>query len=206
MHLLRTPAAPNLPTAPKAYEAAYAENTNNTLRLFFNQMTNVVGTVTGLNGGKYIQAPNGAWYDTTSQTAAATNTAYAVTFNGTTVENEVTKGSPSSRIYTPASGIYNFQFSAQLYKSTATVGYVWIWYRVNGVDAAYSNSKVAVQGSTAETVASWNFVVTMQVNDYFELMWATDSNVQILAQGATAFAPAIPSVILTTTFVSALHT
>lgn len=204
--LLNTPPAPNLPAAPSSYNAVTQESTNNALRLFFNRLVNTVSAVTGLNGGKYIQAPNGAWYDTTTQTAAAINTAYAVTLNSTYVENEITKGTPTSRIYTGIGGIYNFQFSMQLQKASASVGYAWIWYRINGVDATNSNSKIAVQGSTAETVAAWNFVVTMQAGDYFELMWATDTDVRIIAQAATAFAPGIPSVIFTTTFVSALHT
>lgn len=40
----------------------------------------------------------------------------------------------------------------------------------------------------------------MQINDYFELMWATDSiDVKIVAPPATAFCPDIPSVLLTVT-------
>jgi hypothetical protein len=38
----------------------------------------------------------------------------------------------------------------------------------------------------------------MNTGDYFELMWATsNTGIQILADPATAFCPAIPSVILT---------
>jgi hypothetical protein len=66
---------------------------------------------------------------------------------------------------------------------------------------------MAVQGTVAENIAAWNFVLSMQAGDYFELMWSVDdTNVQIKAVAAAAPVPAIPSAILTVTFVSALST
>ena len=53
----------------------------------------------------------GTFYDTTTQTAAAINTAYAVTFNSTDLSFGVSTGTPTSRIYVDSEGIYNFQFS-----------------------------------------------------------------------------------------------
>jgi hypothetical protein len=47
----------------------------------------------------------------------------------------------------------------------------------------------------------------MQAGQYFELMWSVDdTNVQLKAVAAAAPVPAIPSAILTVTFVSALST
>jgi hypothetical protein len=60
--------------------------------------------------------------------------------------------------------------------------------------------------STSETIAAWNFVFPMNANDYFELMWASDSTSAIIeAVSANSFSPAIPPAILTVTFVSALY-
>lgn len=39
------PVAPNLPFAPPQYAAQYNEQLNNVLRLYFNQITNAVGTL-----------------------------------------------------------------------------------------------------------------------------------------------------------------
>lgn len=39
------PTAPNLPIAPQQYSPQYAEQLNNVLRLYFNQLTNAVGTL-----------------------------------------------------------------------------------------------------------------------------------------------------------------
>ena len=142
----------------------------------------------------------GTFFDTTTQTAAATNTAYAITFNNTDLSEGVYLGTPTSRVYVNRPGAYNFQFSLQLEGTTATARDVYIWPRINGVDVPDSATKVHMKGSGEAYVAAWNFVLKMAANDYFQLMWATtNTNAQIHADVATAFCPAIPSVILTVT-------
>ena len=147
-----------------------------------------------------IRHTYGSFYDTTTQTPAAINTAYAITFNTTDLSYGVYIGSPTSRIYVIADGVYNFQFSAQVDNTSGGNHLIYIWYRVNGVDATYSASQVRLKGTDGELVAAWNFMVKLKAGDYFELMYsATDTSVQILAQAAAAPVPAIPSVILTVT-------
>jgi hypothetical protein len=52
-------------------------------------------------------------------------------------------------------------------------------------------------------VAAWNFVLVMEAGDYFELAWeAADTNVVIPYVAATGNIPAIPSIIMTVTWVS----
>ena len=142
----------------------------------------------------------GAFYDTTTQNAAATNTAYPITINSTNITNGVYIGTPTSRIYVDRVGTYNFQFSAQLNKSGGGSGNVFIWYRVNGVDAANSATSVTLAGSSSAAVAAWNFVINLSAGDYFELVWSTsNTNCEIQAAAASGPVPAIPSVILTVT-------
>jgi len=142
----------------------------------------------------------GSFYDTSSQTAAATNTAYPITINSTAITNGAYIGAPTSRVYVDRVGIYNFQFSLQLTSSSSSAKNVYIWYRVNGVDAAYSATVVTLVGNSSAAVAAWNFVVQMNAGDYFELVWSTnDTAAQITATAASAPVPAIPSVILTVT-------
>ena len=204
---LRNPKAPNLPTAPRGYEQPYVEQLNNVLRLYFNQLDNFLGAINSTGGGSNLQLPNGAWYDTTTQTRTAINTAKAITFNNNTLQNQITKDTvDTSKMYVDVSGYYNIQFSAQISKASGGSSYVWIWPRVDGVDITASASKVAVQGTAAESVPAWNFVLPINAGSYFQLMWATDDNITLLAESATAFCPSIPSVILTMTFVSALYT
>lgn len=142
----------------------------------------------------------GAFSDTTTQTAAVINTAYAMTFNTADISVGVTIGTPTSRVYTDTHNVYNLQFSAQLDKTSGGVGLIWIWLRKNGVDVPNSASQVRLQGNDAEQVAAWNFLLEMNAGDYFELMWEVDTvDIQITTFPATAVHPAIPSVILTVT-------
>ena len=143
---------------------------------------------------------NGAFFDTTTQTAAVINTAYPITLNTTDITDGVYIGTPTSRVYVDRIRTYNFQFSAQLIKASVGTGNVFIWYRVNGVNVANSARKSTLAGSSAVVVAAWNYVVKLNAGDYFELVFSTDdTGCQIVAVAAAAPAPAIPSVILTVT-------
>lgn len=142
----------------------------------------------------------GSFYDTTTQTAAAINTAYAMTYNTTDMSVGVYLGSPTSRVYVDRGSVYNIQFSAQLDNTSGGNHLVYIWLRVNGADVANSASQVRLKGTDGELVAAWNFLYNFKAGDYFELMWSvSDTAVQIVAQAAAAPVPAIPSVILTVT-------
>jgi len=142
----------------------------------------------------------GNFYDTTTQTAVAINTAYALTFNTTDISDGVYIGTPTSRVYVDTEATYNFQFSIQLDNTSGGNHLAFVWYRINGSDVANSASQVRLKGTDGELVASWNFIVKLKANDYFELMWSvTDTAVQVVAQAAAAPVPAIPSVILSVT-------
>jgi hypothetical protein len=142
----------------------------------------------------------GSFYDTTIQTAAAINTAYAMTFNTSDLSNGVTRGTPTSRIYVDTPNVYNVQFSAQLDKTSGGVGLVWIWLRKNGVNVPDSSGQIRIQGNSAEILAAWNYVIQLNANDYIELMWEVDdTSVILLSEAASAVHPSVPSVILTVT-------
>lgn len=141
---------------------------------------------------------HGSFFDTTTQTAAATNTAYAVTFNNTATSFGINRGTPTSRIVVPDTSTYNFEFSLQVDKASGTNSQLFVWPRINGVDVPDSASRVRVKDNNDEKVVSWNFMLDMQGNSYFELMWAVSNiNVTLVSEAATAFCPAVPSAILT---------
>jgi hypothetical protein len=205
------PAPPNLPLGTEQYERRYQDQFSNVLRLYFNQLKNALGELFGTTGGRYLAFPYGAFQDNTTQTATSANVAYPITLNTTDYSNGVRIGDPTSRVIVDNAGVYNFQFSCQLDKTSGAAASIWIWPRVNGTNVPDSASKVAIQGTTAESVPAWNFVLSMNANDYFELVWLTDDNKVVLKHEAgfgTApnNVPEIPSVILTVTFVSALPT
>jgi len=172
----------------KIWDAATLYVTREWYRFFYN-----VFVLLGSGSLRY-----GTFFDTTDQTAAATNTGYPITFNNTDLSAGVYLGTPTSRIYVDRPGAYNFQFSLQISSTNASAKNVYIWARINGTDVANSATRVTLKGSNEEYVAAWNFVLKMNTADYFELMWATsNTNVRLLADPATAFCPAIPSVIMT---------
>ena len=152
----------------------------------------------------------GSFSSAATQTCATINTPTAVVFDAQDVGavNPASNvggfayfdSANPSRIYVTQGGIYNWQFSAQLDKTTGGVGLAYIWPRINGTDVPNSASRVRIQGNDAEIVPAWNWVLPMEAGDYFELMWAVDdTSVQIQYFAPTAFAPATPSVILTVT-------
>lgn len=153
---------------------------------------------------QFVEQTNkyGSFYDTTTQMAAATNTAYAITFNNTDLSAGVSIGTPTSRITVDAPGVYNFQHSIQIINTSGGANSLWIWFRKNGVDIPDSATEVRVQGNNTEQFAAWNCFVPMDVNDYFEIMWSVDNTaIQLLAVAASSPVPRIPSVILTVNYV-----
>lgn len=139
----------------------------------------------------------GSFYDTTTQNAVAANTAYAMKLNTTAESNQIAVTN-TSRVTFKNRGTYNIQFSAQVDQTSGSPHQIYIWLRKNGVDIPNSSGFFTIQGNNTELVAAWNFIVTVLAGDYVEVMWATsDTRVHLAALAATAFSPAIPSVIVT---------
>jgi len=208
---LQTPATPDLPNPQDSYDRLTVAQTNAALRTFFAKLTNVLQTLASPRGGKYLNNPYGAFQDSTDQVAANTTTAYAITFDTTDYTNGVTL-SNSSRLNVAQAGIYNIQFSVQLTNTTNAPQDVDIWFRKNGTNIDKSNSRFgfAARKSPSDPfhiVAAMNLFVSLDTNDYVELMWRpTDVGVAIehYAASSTPTRPVIPSVIATVTFVSNL--
>ena len=117
-----------------------------------------------------------------------------------TVLSTTISATKQSRLTVSADGVYNFQFSCQLDKTSATAKSVYIWPRINDVNVANSATEVTLGGSNAATVAAWNFVYNLSANSYFELMWsAEDTDCIMPASAAVAPVPAIPAIIMTVT-------
>jgi hypothetical protein len=147
---------------------------------------------------EFKRARYGSFYDTTTQTATTINTAKAITFNSTDLSNGVFIGSPTSRIVVDSEGIYNFDTSFQLDKTSGGVAEFYFWFRLNGTDVPDSASQIRVQGNNGEIFSSLNYFFDLKANDYVELMFSvSDLSVELLSVVATPPVPAIPSIILT---------
>jgi hypothetical protein len=193
MTVARGVVAPNLPLAPSKYEMRFQDQLNNVLRLYFTQVTNRINSPTA----------HGSYFDTTTQPNPVADTVNLFTYNSSVSEQGVTRGVPTSKIYVSQTGIYNFQFSAQLDKSGGSASAVYIWPRINGVNVPDSATKIVIDGPNNEIVAAWNFVLVLKANDYFELAWqSSDTDVIIPYVAASGSIPAIPSIILSVVWVS----
>jgi len=130
---------------------------------------------------------------TTDQTAASTNTAYALTYTSSTAE-VITNGTPASRLVFAEAGQYMVSFSAQIASTSSTTVNFWFWPRVNGTDVTGSTMKNALHQNGSVLVVSRSAIFEFAAGDYLEAMWAVDSTSGFLdATAATAFAPAAPA-------------
>ena len=208
---LETPAPPDLPSPGQTYDERLTAQTHRGLLVYFRKLTNILATVLGPRGGKYLNLPYGAFQDSTDQTAANTTTAYAITFDTTDYSNGITL-SNSSHLNVSQAGIYNVQFSVQFTNTTNASQDVDVWFRKNGTDIAKSNSRFGFAprkgaGDPFHTIAALNFFVSLAANDYLQIMWrTTDVGVSIehYAASTSPTRPAVPSVIATVSFVSNL--
>jgi len=141
----------------------------------------------------------GQFYDTTTQTAALTNTAYPITFNTTDISDGVRLRSPStSEVEVDTEGLYNFQVSIQLDCTGGSNREVWVWVRKNGADIPNSAFYVTIQNNNSELLQAFNLFANMKAGDYVQFMWAVgNTDAQLATFAASAFAPAVPSIILT---------
>lgn len=141
----------------------------------------------------------GSFYDLSDQVALAENTAYPIPL-GYTAEAIGTSIVDGTKVKVDYDGVYNVQFSLQLHNrggaGSGTV--IQIWLRKNGVDVVDSATKIDVDTNSPWQVPAWNFMLTLNANDYVQLMWSTNNvNIVVEANTATSPAPAIPSTILT---------
>lgn len=130
---------------------------------------------------------------TSDQTAAAANTAYALTYTPS-VQEGISNGTPASRIVFAEGGEYMVAFSAQIASTSSSTVNFWFWPRVNGTDVAGSTMKNALHQNGSVLVVSRSAIFTFAAGDYLEAMWSVDSTSGFLsAAAATAFAPAAPA-------------
>jgi len=206
---LRPPQQPRLPGAPSDYDPNYANQLNNVLRLYFNQLDNSFAALLDSGGGSYLRAPYGAFSDFTDQTTTA-NTATLMALGTTDFSNQVTIS--SSKITVQNAGIYNLQFSVQLESSSNAPQDVFIWLKQNGVDIVGSTGKVGLParkspGDPFHDIKGWNYFLSMEANDYVQIYWSTtsvDVSIQTYAASGTPTKPSTASVVATMSFVSAL--
>lgn len=200
---IERPADPVIPYATQQYERRYFDQTFNVLRIFFVRLMATVNSLFNAdnNGGKFLYMPRGNFYSTSDQTAAATDTGYAVTFNQTNYTSGVTL-SNNTRINVVDAGTYHFDVTLQIEHNNSSETSVTVWEEKNGIAISYSGHKFDVKGND-DYVIHWGFTVTLEASDYIEIYWATgDTQLNLHSEAATSPHPGIPSASVETVLVS----
>lgn len=203
---LETPSIPSLGFPPEGYERRHFNENYGSLNGYFRKLTTILGSLFGPRGGKFMNNPYGAFQSTVDQTAAAANTAYAMTLNTVDYANGVSVAS-NSRITVVDSGIWNLQWSGQFENTDSQDHDVRVWLKINGTVVTGSTGFFAVaskHGSVdGHALVGWNYFLSLNANDYVELWWETDNTlVTIQAYPAAGNYPSTASLIATMTFVS----
>lgn len=141
----------------------------------------------------------GSFYDTVQQTGTA-NSIQPMLLRTTAFSKGVAVQS-NSQIKIDHAGRYNIAFSAQFHQ-LSNAGTVNVWLAKNGTAVAATNTKITIPSNAPYQVAAWNFFVDASTNDYYEIIWSSDSAntvIETVAQSGSGASlhPAVPSVILT---------
>jgi hypothetical protein len=220
---LRPSKAPNLPIAPIDYAQQYQDQLLNALRLYFAQVDNFLLGISGNNGGSFLQLPHIAASYNAVQYATAANTPTIVLWDtadaggGFTlnVDNTATAEFP---------GVYKITYSIQFANNDNAVHDAHVWLRINGAtsaaDVAKSTTIFSIPARKSAGVPSYvcgysEVVFELNPGDKVGLWWGTNqaatsggaTGVYMFYQAAQTTPmtyPAVPSVIGSITFVSAL--
>lgn len=218
---LRPSKAPNLPIAPVEYSQQFMDQFSNVLRLYFNQIDNFGAGVGGSNGGSYIQFPFIAASDSATQYATANNTATIILWNSLDAGNGFTLNANSTAT-AQVSGTYKITYSLQLANDFNGAEDVVVWLKSNGTQINNSTTIFTIPARKSAGIPAFicgysECVFPLNAGDNVGLYWGTPraaaangvTGTYIYALGAqtTPMAyPAVPSVIGSITFVSALTT
>lgn len=154
----------------------------------------VVGT--GVTAGTRITA-----YGTGTGSTGDYTVSVSQTVSSTTLTCEL-----PSKVTVERAGIYNFQFSGQLFSNSSSLKTAQIWIRRDGTDIGYSSHAYTDDKANAYLEVSWNFNIDLDAGSHIEMMWGTTSTDLLFETVApSAPYPGIPSAVMAVNFVSNLE-
>jgi len=148
----------------------------------------------------------GSFYNSATQVATLANTPYAMQFDSTTINNNVTIEdntlSEPTRITVGLGGVYSIQVSTQFRRTDTATSTINVWLRKNDANVDNTNRKLVITGTSSDSnnPQVFTFLVDASGGDYYEVMWATpDNHVELTAVPSIPLPyalPATPSVLL----------
>jgi len=151
-----------------------------------------------------LEDGHASFYRTTDVTAAATNTAYAITYDAPSGNVGIDRDSTdNSKIVFSEAGEYLVMFSAQISSTSSSTVKFYFWPKLNGTDAPNNTIVYSLHQNDATVVVSRAAKFDVSAGDKLQVMWAVDSTSGFLdAAAATAFSPAAPA---TTLHITRMH-
>lgn len=148
-----------------------------------------------------LEDGHASFYRTTDVTAAAADTAYAITYDAPSGNVGIDRdATDSSKIVFDEAGEYLVMFSAQISSTSSSTVKFYFWPRLNGTDAPNNTIIYSLHQNDATVVVSRSAKFDVTAGDYLQVMWAVDSTSGFLdASAATAFSPAAPAATLAIT-------
>lgn len=217
--------APRLPGATKDYDPRYIDQLNNILRLYFNQLDNIIGQLKTFEYGNGISFPHIAASDGAIQYATAANTPTIIQWSSLDSGTGFTLNANNTATAQVA-GIYKITYSLQFANNDNVAHDAIVWLRTDGVsptsadDVPNSTTIFTLPARKSAGVPSYvcgysEVVFPMNAGDSVSLWWGTDQAATSggatglyidyqAAQTSPMTYPAVPSAIGSITFVSAL--
>jgi len=171
------------------------------------------GGIRGFQNSSGIMLPNAMLLSNADQSNASITGENLVTFSSTPVANGITYTN-NSRIKVPCAGQYLVTFTLQVANHDSAAAEFEVWAKDTGVNLALSNRRFDIPARKSGSI--WShivpavtgiFTINDPTNQYLEIAWWSDNldvYLEHYAAGVSPTRPAIPSVILTINFVSAL--
>jgi hypothetical protein len=140
-------------------------------------------------------------YTTATHSAAAINTAYAITWDNSAMSKNIAIDPVNAnRIVFAKSGRYKIQFSAEIQSGSSSSKTIYIFPAISGVDIPFSTIVHSLKGTGESHTVTRSGMFDVNAGDYLESKFAvTDTSLSIKGSAATAFSPAAPSAVLIVT-------
>lgn len=204
---------PALPFAPGEYSQLFHDQYNNVLRLYFNQLSNTVSAVVGVDGAAFLQTPHAMLMSDQDQTNAGITVANQLSFNQPIIQQGIEVRN-TDEIWFERSGQYLVTFTLQVTNRSNAVQEFEVWAGFNGSNYPLSNTRFDLPARKSSTV--WShvvpaitgiFTVTNPTTEYLTIKWwasSVDVFLEHYAAGTSPTRPEIPSVIMTINCISRL--
>jgi len=169
---LKTPANPDLGSAPVGYDRAYVDQSNGVLRTYFTKLSSVISTLLSPRGAKFLNSPYGAFQDTTDQTDGSAAVAYYFRFDTTDYSNGISldprtasfTGSITTTTLTVSAISAGSIFPSMLITGTGVTAGTSIVEQLTGTTGGTGTYKVSTSQTVSSTTITGNLPSRIKVS------------------------------------------